>query len=77
MRVECLTCRGVYNTDLPDGTRYFHACPPLPAFGGAPSRPRPDARNENIDRAKVRRGDSSQPDEDRIIAVGRGVRRVP
>lgn len=27
--VKCLTCGGVYHDLLPDGTRYFHACPPL------------------------------------------------
>jgi hypothetical protein len=29
MRVECLTCHGTYDTVLPDGTLYFHRCPPL------------------------------------------------
>lgn len=26
---KCTTCGGVYLSVLPDGTRYFHACPPL------------------------------------------------
>ena len=27
--LECNTCKGRYAPLLPDGTRYFHACPPL------------------------------------------------
>lgn len=27
--VKCVTCGGVYTAILSDGTRYFHACPPL------------------------------------------------
>lgn len=27
--VECVTCGGRYEPMLPDGTQYFHACPPL------------------------------------------------
>jgi len=30
-RVQCNTCGGVYDEILPDGLRYFHACPPLSA----------------------------------------------
>ena len=30
-RVQCTTCGGVYDELLPDGLRYFHACPPLSA----------------------------------------------
>lgn len=26
---KCLACGGTYATTLTDGTRYFHACPPL------------------------------------------------
>mgnify|MGYP001600417606 FL=1 len=29
MRVQCLSCLGVYNDVLLDGVRYFHACPPV------------------------------------------------
>jgi hypothetical protein len=29
MPTKCLTCNGVYAPLLPDGMRYFHACPPL------------------------------------------------
>lgn len=28
-RVKCNSCGGVYDTQLPDGSTYFHACPPL------------------------------------------------
>lgn len=27
--VKCLTCNGLYLPMLPDGMKYFHACPPL------------------------------------------------
>jgi|SRR5579864_881380 len=27
--VQCRTCGGSYEPALPDGTQYFHACPPL------------------------------------------------
>lgn len=29
--VKCNTCGGEYEPILPDGTQYFHACPPLSA----------------------------------------------
>jgi hypothetical protein len=29
-RYICNTCGGEYNDVLPDGTLYFHACPPVP-----------------------------------------------
>lgn len=32
MRVECQTCRGHYDTVLPDGSEYYHVCPPLSAW---------------------------------------------
>lgn len=28
MRMKCSSCNGEYETTLPDGTRYFHACAP-------------------------------------------------
>jgi hypothetical protein len=31
MAVQCRACGGVYAPILPDGLRYFHACPPLSA----------------------------------------------
>lgn len=27
--LQCRTCAGIYDDVLSDGTRYFHACPPL------------------------------------------------
>jgi len=27
--LECLTCHGTYEKTNPDGTEYYHACPPL------------------------------------------------
>jgi hypothetical protein len=26
---ECLSCGGIYEETMPDGLRYFHACPPI------------------------------------------------
>lgn len=28
-KMRCNTCAGVYDSLLPDGTQYYHACPPL------------------------------------------------
>jgi hypothetical protein len=28
-RHQCTACHGTYSDELADGTRYFHACPPL------------------------------------------------
>lgn len=32
---ECLSCGGVFDTVLSDGTEYFHACPPYKRLDGA------------------------------------------
>jgi len=29
--LRCRSCGGIYEPELPDKTRYFHACPPLSA----------------------------------------------
>ena len=76
-RVQCVTCSGVYDTVFRDGTRYFHACPPILNRTTGAVTERPDKRDENIDMTKVREGDPRQPDEDRIRSAGRGVRRAP
>lgn len=31
MRVKCNACGAIYDEWLPDGSQYFHACPPLSA----------------------------------------------
>src|SRR5262245_18111415 len=31
MRLQCKACNGIYDDVLPDGMRYFHACPSLSA----------------------------------------------
>jgi hypothetical protein len=125
--VECLSCGGRYENTLPDGTRYFHVCPPVPALKvsrqgaevlvalhlvrrtdivrvsrdgkelavphadvapldlvlEATDMPRPNARNENLDREKERRalGDNAErrrdvSDEDLMIAAGAGVKQL-
>jgi len=28
LRKQCNACGGIYQDAMPDGTRYFHACPP-------------------------------------------------
>jgi len=97
MTLQCQACKGTYTDTLPDGTLYFHVCPPLAAwevrkaiaanaspltaaqtaqltaldaqpFNAANGEtatgrgdnylaglglPRPNARNENIDPAKI------------------------
>lgn len=37
---RCKSCKGEYTDPLPDGTRYFHVCPPLvdPETGDTKSR---------------------------------------
>jgi hypothetical protein len=31
MKLKCNVCGGIYQSTLPDGATYFHACPPLSA----------------------------------------------
>lgn len=46
-RVRCRACGGVYLTEQ-GGARYFHVCPPIVEADGLSERPRPRARNENV-----------------------------
>lgn len=48
MKWRCSTCGGEYDDILPDGTLYFHACPPIFDPETDELIERPDARNENI-----------------------------
>lgn len=88
MRVRCESCGGVYVDVLPDGIRYFHACPPLSrvelAAEMAAGRVRLPA-GETVDLAIARRDyprparrDENVPsargvDSGRLKASGRGV----
>ncbi len=58
-RFACGTCRGEYSDTQPDGTLYFHACPPVrgpraflpadhPDFYAGDIRERFDKRDENL-----------------------------
>jgi hypothetical protein len=46
--VKCNTCGGQYSQVEPDGTLYFHACPPAVTTAPGVSVPYPNPRNENI-----------------------------
>ncbi len=74
-RFRCLTCQGIYQNPQPDGSRYYHVCPPQRYdFPSGPRRPDdiPDIpvpfdfpRDERLDFS-----DQSRPGQ--IRAVGRG-----
>jgi len=50
MPMQCNSCGGKYNTALPDGLLYFHACAPLPPTPGNPFVvvEHPNKRDENV-----------------------------
>jgi ssDNA-binding Zn-finger/Zn-ribbon topoisomerase 1 len=59
MANKCNSCGGIYNTTQPDGSRYFHACAPIPnpTYQPDPTKgtvvlqqtvERPNKRDENI-----------------------------
>lgn len=61
---RCNTCGGTYEPILPDGTRYFHACPPLSAAEvkaaiAAGASPLTVDQQTALDRAKA--ADTSAP----------------
>lgn len=45
-RWRCKACKGEYEELAPDGTRYFHVCPPLVDRTTGETKPRPKARDE-------------------------------
>jgi rubredoxin len=47
-RWKCKSCDGEYDDLLPDGTRYFHACPPVRDPDTGEFVPRKDPRDENV-----------------------------
>ncbi len=55
-RLRCNTCLGEFDDVLPNGTLYFHACPPIVDARTGALSPRPNRRNENRARP-TRRGD--------------------
>lgn len=44
---RCLACGGIYRPIAPDGTRYFHVCPPVVDAKTGAETARVNARNEN------------------------------
>jgi len=44
---QCGSCGGTYSDTCPDGSLYFHVCPPLGIDAAGNAVPRPNARNEN------------------------------
>ena len=59
MSIQCQGCNGLYNATNPDGSLYFHACPP-----GTPANV---ARNENLP-------DTSESSHGKMVAAGAGVK---
>jgi len=45
---ECLSCRGVYQDPQPDGSSYYHRCPPLSTDPRGGAVERPDMRDETL-----------------------------
>jgi len=80
-RFRCNTCSGEYRDILPDGTQYFHACPPE----RDPSRPTPVPDDEDtrplIERADKRDENlfaATRPEAgQRMISAGRGRTLLP
>jgi hypothetical protein len=59
MSTKCNSCGGIYDTAAADGSRYFHACPPIanPTYQPDPSKKgfdpqltieQPNKRDENF-----------------------------
>lgn len=59
MPTKCTTCSGTYSPTQADGSKYFHACPPIanPAYQPDPAKPAfnltqtieiPNKRDENL-----------------------------
>jgi hypothetical protein len=44
---KCTTCGGTYPATQPDGTRYFHVCPPVVNVVTGAIAPMANLRNEN------------------------------
>ncbi len=61
---RCLGCRGVYEDPQPDGSLYFHVCPPASIDFRGRLQHRPEHRDENLvfDEAGHNRG----PKRDRV-----------
>lgn len=89
MKVQCLTCGGVYHDVQPDGVSYFHACPPLSdaEVGQALGFPADASTWTKAQRAQVAAALRTRPefrnenrpgtharDHDVLIAAGKGVR---
>lgn len=47
-RKRCVSCGGEYDQTLPDGYRYFHACPPVFNKVTGLHVERADKRDENV-----------------------------
>lgn len=92
MRLECLTCRGTYDDVLPDGSQYFHVCPPLslPELQAAvddgrvlliPPETVDEAHSRRLYQRTLARNENVAPSAvkgqpPKIIAVGRDTREV-
>lgn len=69
MRFRCNTCRGEYSDAMPNGPRYFHACPPV----RDPRLPPPASPDDEDTRPFIERPDKR--DENIIVVEGPGFRK--
>ena len=78
MATKCNACGGTYEPIQADGSRYFHACPPIanPAYNADPTKgavdmrehvERPDKRDENVT------GIDKATNQTTIVSAGAGV----
>lgn len=78
MPIKCNSCGGIYSTTQPDGSRYFHACPPIPnpAYNTDPKKGAVDLR-ETIEQPNKRDENVSHTDtttqQPVVISGGLGV----
>lgn len=89
--VQCISCRGAYEPIQPDGTRYFHVCPPLSVVeldaavkGGKVKLPAGETPDDAIIRRVYERlnkrdenvPSTAEPDKNKIKAAGLGTTKL-
>lgn len=64
-RVRCRACQGTYTTMLPDGSTYYHVCPPLShaevaaaVAAGTITLPKGESLDDALDRREYPRPDA-------------------
>lgn len=56
--IKCKTCGGIYTDTFQDGTKYYHACPPID-LSDTKFTERPDRRDENVGKKLEGKGSES------------------